>query len=207
MRPDGAAQRADLEAFEKIRDQYEFRKRDILAFVKGAGVDLAHADAIVGRGGLLRPLESGTYRVDQHMIDDLRVGVQGQHASNLGGVLAYGIAWDYGLPSFIVDPVVVDEFEPISRIWGSPISPQERVSRAHIKATARRVARDLGKPLSEINLVVAHLGGGVTVAAIRKGRIIDVTTASARGRSARAIRVGARAHPRRRFSGKLTKHR
>ncbi len=165
----------DLEAFEKIWDQYEFRKRDILAIVKSAGVDLAHADAVVGRGGLLKPLESGTYRVDQHMIDDLRIGVQGQHASNLGGVLAYGIAWDYGLPSFIVDPVVVDEFEPISRISGIAELPRKSVLHAlNIKATARKVARDLGKPLSELNLVVAHLGGGITVAAIRKGRIVDV---------------------------------
>jgi butyrate kinase len=198
----------DLETYEKVWDQYEFRKRDILAVVKAAKVDLSQAHAIVGRGGLLKPLVSGTYRVDQHMIDDLRIGVQGQHASNLGGVLAYGIGWDYGLPSFIVDPVAVDEFEPISRVTGIAELPRGSLFHAlNIKATARRVAKDLGKPLSEMNLVVAHLGGGITIAAIRKGRIVDVNNGIGEGPFS-PERSGAMHLPTiidLCFSGKLTK--
>ena len=172
----------EIERFEKVWDQYEFRKRDIVAFLRSAGIELSGLDAVVGRGGLLKPLESGTYRVDQHMIDHLRIGIQGQHASNLGGVLAYGIGWDFALPSFIVDPVAVDEFEPISRVSG--LADIQRGSLFHalnIKATARKAAKELGRPLSEVNLIIAHLGGGITVAAMKKGRVVDVNNGIGEG--------------------------
>ncbi|NLI78384.1 MAG: butyrate kinase [Candidatus Riflebacteria bacterium] len=172
----------ELEKYDKVWDQYEFRKKEIVAFLVGAGYDLATFHAVVGRGGLLRPMESGTYRVDQHMISDLRIGYQGQHASNLGGVLAYGIGWDYSLPSYIVDPVAVDEFEPISRFSGMADIP--RLSTFHalnIRAVARKAAKDMGKRLDELNLIVAHLGGGITVAALRKGRVIEVNHGMSEG--------------------------
>lgn len=172
----------ELEKYDKVWDQYEFRKKEIVAFLVGAGYDLSQFDAVVGRGGLLRPMESGTYRVDQHMINDLRIGIQGQHASNLGGVLAYGIGWDFGIPSFIVDPVAVDEFEPISRLSGMPDIPRMSTFHAlNIRAVARKAARDMGKTMGDLNLIVAHLGGGITVAALRQGRVIEVNHGMSEG--------------------------
>ncbi|MBF0501187.1 MAG: butyrate kinase [Candidatus Riflebacteria bacterium] len=172
----------ELEKFEKIWDQYEFRKREILAFLKSTNVDLTKFHCVVGRGGPLKPIESGTYRVDERMINDLRCGIQGQHASNLGGVLAYGIGWDYSIPSFIVDPISVDELEPVSRYSGIAEIPRYSLVHAlNIKATARKVARDIKRPLEDLNLIVAHLGGGITVAALKKGRIVDVNNGLCEG--------------------------
>ncbi|MBF0409899.1 MAG: butyrate kinase [Candidatus Riflebacteria bacterium] len=164
----------ELEKFEKIWDQYEFRKKEILAFLHSQGFDLSKLSCVVGRGGLLKPIEGGTYKIDQRMIADLRRGVQGQHASNLGGVLAFGIGWDYSIPSFIVDPPAVDEFDPISRISGLAEIPRTSLFHAlNIKATARKAARDMHKTIEDLNLIIAHLGGGITIAAMRKGRVID----------------------------------
>ncbi|MBF0547951.1 MAG: butyrate kinase [Candidatus Riflebacteria bacterium] len=172
----------ELEKFEKIWDQYEFRKKEILNFVKAQGFDLSKFDCVVGRGGLLKPIEGGTYRIDQRMINDLRRGVQGHHASNLGGVLAFGIGWDFSIPSFIVDPPAVDEFEPISRISGLAEIPRTSLFHAlNIKATARKAAKDLGAPIENLNLIIAHLGGGITIAAMKKGRVIDVNNGIGEG--------------------------
>ncbi len=172
----------ELEKYDKIWDQYEFRKREIIVFLQNAGYDLAQFHAVVGRGGLLRPIESGTYRVDQHMINDLRIGVQGQHASNLGGVLAYGIGWDYSIPSFIVDPPAVDELDPLARLSGVADIPRSSLFHAlNIRAVARKAAKDMGKRLDELNLIVAHLGGGITVAALRQGRAIEVNNGLSEG--------------------------
>lgn len=131
--------------------------------------------AVVGRGGLLRPCGGGTYRVDDAMITDASGATFGEHASNLGSLLAHRFAEAAGVPAFVVDPVTTDEFEALPRISGVP--GIERKCRAHalnIKATARRTARSLGKPFEETKFVVAHLGGGISIAALDGGRIADV---------------------------------
>ena len=109
----------ELEIYPSIWEQYSYRKMEILAKLKEFKVDLANVSAIVGRGGLIRPIASGVYTIDENMIDDARIGYQGHHASNLGCVIAYGIGWEYGVPSFIVDPPAVDDFEAVARISGN----------------------------------------------------------------------------------------
>jgi butyrate kinase len=164
----------DLEGFAKIWDQYAFRKRIILAFLEEVGFDLGKLSAVVGRGGLFQPVVSGTYAVNQRMISDGREGFSGEHASNLGCSLAYGIAWDLGIPSYIVDPPSVDEFPPVAKLSGLPEMPRRSLFHAlNVKATARHAARDLGKSLAEINIIVAHLGGGISIVALEKGRAIE----------------------------------
>lgn len=165
--------------FKKITDQYEFRKQIILDEIKKAGIDPADLKVIIGRGGLLKPIPSGVYEVNDRMIEDLKEGILGQHASNLGGLIASDIAKN--LPSaraYIADPVVVDELEPVARISGHP--KFERVSVFHAlnqKAIARSYANLRNIELTDLNLIVAHMGGGVSVGAHRKGRVIDVNQA------------------------------
>ena len=166
----------ELAQFERIADQREYREALITASLERAGYAAGSFAAVVGRGGLLRPVVSGTYAVNEPMLVDLKAGYQGEHASNLGGVLAYDIAARAGAPSFVVDPVIVDELGPLARYSGLPEIPRRSVFHAlNAKAMARRAAEELGRPLTEINLIVAHLGGGVTVSAMRGGRFIDVT--------------------------------
>lgn len=168
----------ELSKFEKIVDQYEFRKNVILNTLREEGVKLEELSAVVGRGGLLRPIPGGTYRVNEAMIHDLRIGLQGEHASNLGGILAYEIAKPYGIPAFIVDPVVVDEMEPIAKISGLPEIERRSIFHAlNQKAVARLAAKELGKNYEEANLIVVHLGGGISVGVHHKGRVIDVNNA------------------------------
>lgn len=168
----------EISKYRHIFDQYEFRKEVILNVLNEKEINLTKLDAVVGRGGLLKPIEGGTYQVSDLMLKDLKRGVLGEHASNLGGVLAFEIASKLNLPSFIVDPVVVDEMEAIARISGIP--EIERISIFHAlnqKAVARRAAKDLGNAYQELNLIVAHLGGGISVGAHRKGRVVDVNNA------------------------------
>jgi butyrate kinase len=168
----------ELSKYEKIYDQYEFRKNIIVESLKKNGIEIESLSAVVGRGGMLKPIEGGTYNVNEKMLEDLKVGVQGQHASNLGGIIAHEIASTIGKPSYIVDPTVVDEMEDIARISG--MADIERKSVVHAlnqKAIARRHASKQGKKYEEMNLIVAHLGGGISVGAHRKGRIIDVNNA------------------------------
>ncbi len=172
----------DLSHFECIWDQYEYRKAMILEFLEDRDVALSSLNAVVGRGGLFAPTVSGTYDVNQRMIDDARDAARGEHASNLGAVLAFGIAWDHDIPSFIVDPPCVDEMDATSRYSGLPEIPRTSLVHAlNIKATARMVADELGKDHADVNLVVAHLGGGISVSALRKGRMVDVSNALSAG--------------------------
>lgn len=168
----------EIAQYSKIFDQYEFRKNVILETLNEKGINLTKLDAVVGRGGLLKPITGGTYSVDENMLKDLKVGVLGEHASNLGGVLAYEIAAQLNIPSFIVDPVVVDEMDDIARVSGMPEIERKSIFHAlNQKAVARRAAKDLGKKYDELNLIVVHLGGGVSVGAHEKGRVIDVNNA------------------------------
>ncbi len=172
----------DLINFERIWDQYSYRKKEIIKFIKEKKFDLKKLSCVVGRGGLVRPIISGTYAINKTLLEDARNAVQGEHASNLGCVLAYGIAWDYNIPSFVVDPPSVDEMEDVARLSGhKKIKRRSLLHALNIKAMARIAAQELGKNLDEINLIIAHLGGGISVTPLRKGRMIDTNNALSGG--------------------------
>jgi butyrate kinase len=150
----------------------------ILDTLNEQGINLTKLNAVVGRGGLLKPIQGGTYAVDDNMLADLKVGVLGEHASNLGGILAFEIASKLNIPSFIVDPVVVDEMQDVARVSGMPELDRKSIFHAlNQKAVARRAAAEAGKKYEEMNFVVAHLGGGISVGAHRKGAVVDVNNA------------------------------
>jgi butyrate kinase len=162
-------------SYTKIADQFKDRKRDILETLHNEGMNLSKMDAVCARGGLLQPIEGGTYEVNEKMISDLHSGHFGEHASNLGGIIAHEIASGLNIPAYIVDPVVVDELEDIARVSGVPLIQRKSIFHAlNHKAAARRVAKELGKPYAELNLIVAHLGRGITVGVHKYGRVIDV---------------------------------
>ncbi len=166
-----------LNNFRMTFDQYDFRKKIILDSLKEASIDVESFDAVVGRGGLLKPIPGGVYRVSDAMIEDLRIGVLGEHASNLGGILAREIAKAAGkqTEAYIVDPVVVDELDDLARFSGRPELPRMSIFHAlNQKAVARRYARDINRKYESLNLIVVHLGGGITVGMHKNGRVIDV---------------------------------
>jgi len=169
----------ELSGFKKITDQFHFRKNLIMKELSGQKIDLSGLAAIVGRGGLIKPIESGIYEVNEKMIDDLRKGIMGEHASNLGGLIADEIASSFpGAKAYIVDPVVVDELESVARISGHPAI--ERISIFHAlnqKAVARTYAESVKKKYEDLNLILVHMGGGISVGAHRMGRVIDVNNA------------------------------
>jgi butyrate kinase len=168
----------EIGKYEGIFEQFNFRKEVILNVLKEKNFDIKTLDAIVGRGGLLKPIEGGTYSVNEAMLLDLKVGVLGQHASNLGGIIANEIAKSLDIPSFIVDPVVVDEMIDVARISGMPEIERKSIFHAlNQKAVAKRYAKENGKKYEEINLIVAHMGGGVSVGAHENGRVVDVNNA------------------------------
>ena len=167
-----------LSKFGGVIQQMDFRKDIILDALGRNAVDKKTISAVVGRGGLLKPIEGGTYEVNDEMLKDLRNSERGWHASNLGGLIANEIAKEIGGRAFIVDPVVVDELQDVARISG--LKGVERVSIFHAlnqKAVARRYALSLGKKYEDLNLIVVHLGGGIAVGAHKKGRVIDVPNA------------------------------
>lgn len=165
----------DISRYRRIMDQYGFRKQVILETLDYEGINISKFDAVCGRGGLLRPIEGGTYHVNEQMIEDLKIGFNGEHASNLGGILAHEIATGLNIPAFIVDPVVVDEMEEIARISGVPEIPRKSIFHAlNQKAVARKAARELNRSYEQLNLIVAHMGGGITVGAHRHGKVVDV---------------------------------
>lgn len=171
-----------LSKFERISDQMGLRRDMVLEAVTNRGMALKDFNAIVARGGLLRPLAGGTYRINQPMVDDLKQGVQGEHASNLAGLIADELAREAQIPAFTVDPVAVDEFIPEARISGLPEIKRRSLGHAlNIKATARKAAKDLGLDIHENNFVVAHLGGGISIAPLLKGRIVDYNNANESG--------------------------
>jgi butyrate kinase len=168
-------QGSELQQFDRVIDQRQYRTELILNALKEAGISLSSLNAVVGRGGILKPLIGGTYAVNSKMLEDLEKAERVEHPSNLGGVLAYNIAKAVGVPAFIVDPVSVDELEPVARISGSP--EFERLSVCHalnMKAVARKVAKSFGEKYSEVNVVVAHLGSGVSLSVQSGGKMIDI---------------------------------
>jgi len=170
---------SDLAGFASITDQYNFRKDIIISELKNAAIDLNLITVVVGRGGLVKPIPSGVYGINEALIHDLKVGVLGQHASNLGGLIAHDIAGSLdNAVAYIVDPVVVDEMDEIARISGHPKFPRKSIFHAlNQKAIARNHAKTHNVDYEDLNLIVAHMGGGISVGAHSKGRVIDVNQA------------------------------
>lgn len=168
----------EIAKYATIFDQKGFRKEVILNILKEKNFDIKTLSAVVGRGGMLKPMAGGTYTVSDDLVADLKAAKYGQHASNLGGLIAREIADELGLPSFIVDPVVVDELEPVARFSGVPELPRRSVFHAlNQKAVAKRFGKESGRGYENLNLIVVHMGGGVSVGAHKSGRIIDVNNA------------------------------
>ena len=167
------------ERFPTLDAQLATRRETVLrALREEAGFQPKEVGAVIGRGGLLHPLDGGVYRVNQAMKEDLAQCRYGTHASNLGGLLADLLAAELGVPAFIADPVVVDELDPLARYSGLPDLPRRSIFHAlNQKACARRAARELGKPYEQCALIVAHLGGGVSVGVHLGGRVRDVNNA------------------------------
>ncbi len=169
---------ADLAPFHAVIEQLDYRHGLIANTLKEAGYSAKDFAAVCGRGGLLRHVPSGTYQVNDRMIEDIKNPPYGEHASNLGAILAKSFADEAGVNAYIVDPVCVDELTDIARISG--FEGMERQSFFHAlnhKGMARKAAAGLGKAYEELNLIVVHMGGGVSVAAHEKGRVIDVFNA------------------------------
>lgn len=165
----------EIEQFDTIYSQFHYKLKFILDCLESKKVDLNTLDAVVGRGGNMKPIPGGTYQVNQQMIEDLKIGVMGQHASNLGGILAHEIASKINVPSYVVDPVVVDELEDIARISGIPdIQRKSKDHPLNQKAVARRAAKELKGSYKDFNFLVAHLGGGISIGIHKKGRLVDV---------------------------------
>jgi butyrate kinase len=166
----------ELAPFKKVTEQYGFRKELILEQLRNADIDVNSLNIIMGRGGLLKPVESGVIEVNSKMIEDLKSCKYGEHASNLGGILAYDIAQTIPqADAYVSDPVVVDELNDLARISGHPLLPRRSIFHAlNQKAVARQHAKSIMQNYEELNLVVVHLGGGITVGAHEKGRVVDV---------------------------------
>ncbi|MFA6091842.1 MAG: butyrate kinase [Elusimicrobiota bacterium] len=163
---------------EKVTAQFQFRRDLALRTLKEKGVPLTDLKAVIGRGGLIRPIPSGTYRVSGALLEDLKKGVLGDHPSNLGGLIAHEIASPLNIPAFIADPVVVDEMEPLARYSGMPENPRISIFHAlNQKRVARLAAEKLGKKYEDCNLIVMHGGGGLSVGAHKRGRVVDVNNA------------------------------
>ena len=165
----------ELEKFDSIPAQKDWRRKLVMKALEDQGFDVKTLSAVSGRGGLLAPIRGGTYAVSDRLVRDCTVGVQGQHASNLGGIIAREIGDQLGIPSFIVDPVVVDELSDVARFAGHPLFHRTSIFHAlNQKSIGRKAAAALGKPYEEADLIVCHLGGGVSVAAHHNGRIVDL---------------------------------
>lgn len=168
----------EISRYAAIVDQKDFRKKIITDLLESKNFDMKSLNVVVGRGGMLKPISGGTYAVTDELLEDLKKGVQGQHASNLGGILAREFGDAIGIPSYIVDPVVVDELMPIARYSGMAEIPRGSIFHAlNQKAVAKRYAKEAGKPYESLRLIVVHMGGGVSVGAHVDGRVIDVFSA------------------------------
>ena len=165
----------DLSRFNRASDQDLYRMEIIVRVLRERNVAIDKIRAVVGRGGLLRPIEGGTYGVNDEMVADLKKGVMGDHPSNCGGLIAYAISKSLGCDAYIVDPVVVDEMDPIAKVSGMPLISRKSIFHAlNQKAVAREAAKQLNKRYEEVNLIIAHLGGGITVGCHVAGRVVDV---------------------------------
>ena len=165
----------ELAQFETIPQQETFRRRLVLKVLEEHHIPLESLSAVCGRGGVLKPVHGGTYLTTDAMIDTLKKGPYGHHASNLGGLLAREIGSALHIPSYIVDPPVVDELAPLARYSGHPLITRRSIFHAlNQKAVAKRYAKEIGKPYESLNLIVCHMGGGVSVGAHNHGKVVDV---------------------------------
>jgi len=165
----------ELKRFKCIADQKDYRMNEILSEIERERFDLKSLNCVVGRGGLLRPLQSGTYLINEKMLSDLKRAERGEHASNLGAIIAYEIANRYSIPSYIVDPVTVDEMEDVARISGFVELERESLLHAlNTKAVAKRYAQSINRSYEELRLIVVHLGSGISLSAHIGGRMVDV---------------------------------
>jgi len=190
-----------------VTRQLSLRLKAVEDFLDEEGVKLQNLTAIVARGGLLRPVSSGVYIVNESMLNDLREGKQGFHASNLGGIIAHALAIKAGLKAYIVDPPSVDEFEELARFSGLPELPRHSQLHAlNIRRVALQVAQTLNRDVRDCHFVIAHLGGGISVCAMSKGRMIDVNNANNGGPFSPERAAGLPAGPLLRlcFSGQFT---
>lgn len=167
--------KGEIEKFDTIADQKDMRLELIVKMIHDNHLDIHSFDAFVGRGGLVEPIDSGVYRVNDRMLYDLVHSTAAAHASSLGGIIAAELGRKYDKPAFVVDPIVVDEMDPYAKLSGMPGIERRSVFHAlNQKAVARRYAAGVGKSYEDCRLVVAHMGGGITVGAHRYGRVIDV---------------------------------
>ena len=167
----------DLAPYTKVTDEYEMRKGTILKLLAEKGIELGSIDAVSGRGGGLKPVSSGTFAINEEMVTDVK-NSPGGHASVLGPLIADEFSKEVDIPAFVVDPTSVDEFEDIARYSGWPELPRKSgFHPLNHKAVARKAAKELGREYEDLNLVVAHIGGGISVGAHKKGRIVDVNIA------------------------------
>lgn len=165
----------ELAQFREVFEQHAFRKNIIYEVLEAKKINLKALAAVVGRSGLCKPIPSGVYEVNERMINDLKTSAYGKHVSSLSGLIAYEIAAEVGTKAYIVDPVVVDEFEPLAYYSGWPEIKRKSLFHAlNQKAAARKAANILGRNYEELRLIVAHLGGGITVGAHKLGRVVDV---------------------------------
>jgi len=159
----------------RVTNQSEFRKQAILDMLAYEGINISKLTAVGGRGGLLKPIEGGTYKVNASMLYDLKTARYGEHVSNLGGIIAYDIASGLNIDAYIVDPVVVDELEDIARVSGFPEIQRKSIFHAlNQKAAARKAAAYLRANYEDLNLVDIHMGRGITIGAHKKGKVVDV---------------------------------
>ncbi len=171
-----------LQNFSSIPEQKLFRKNAILNELKNKNYSLDQLTVVVGRGGILKPLQAGTYAINETLINDVENSRYGEHASNLGPMIAYEIGIQYGIPSYIADPVSVDEFSELARLTG--LKEVQRKSLDHplnVRAVLKKYCKAHGLDFEGINAVVAHLGGGISVSAVKKGKIVDVNNANEGG--------------------------
>lgn len=169
-------------AFPHILDQAPFRLQTVLDALRDGGYSMGQFTGIIGIGGLLKSVDSGVYTVNDAMLDDLRSRKYGEHAANLGAILVHELSTRYQIPGYIADPITVDEMQDIARVSGHPLLP--RYGRTHTlnhKRVAMSAAAELGKPYEDCRLIVAHMGGGVSIGAHAGGRIIDSTTSRGEG--------------------------
>jgi butyrate kinase len=173
----------DLNHYIHVMDQYEIRLKGIESILEKKKLNIQSLSAVAGRGGPFQPLKSGTYEVSEDLLQDIRNGnVQAEHISNIAVFIAAHIAQKANIKAYFVDPVSVDEMEPVARISGIPEIERKCLGHAlNIRAVAHQAAKEMGKSFNELNFIAVHLGGGISVCPIRKGCIIDVNNANEEG--------------------------
>lgn len=169
---------SELARFDNVADQFEYRMQAIDPWIESLDISMDDLSAVVGRGAPLKPLEGGAYKISAQLLKDLRTMRYSNHASNLGAIIASHLAERYDVPSLISDPITVDNFTDIARVSGIPeVERKCRVHALNIKEVSRREAARIGRRLEEVNYVTVHMGGGVSVAALKGGRVVDVNDA------------------------------